>query len=128
VSYDLYFWKQSEKCTATPSQVLDAFDEELEVEGIQPIPIETILGRLRQEFPEIYMTGPYKSVQLIWGEDGEPSFFINASSDFYFSIEGHQVDGEIYNRIIDVAWEFDCRLYDPQTDVRYLGEDEPSES
>ncbi|HUT90202.1 MAG TPA: hypothetical protein VMY37_11940 [Thermoguttaceae bacterium] len=124
MSYDLYFWKQSSECTHSPEDVVEALNDKNTVPGILPISINEILEELRTEFPEIAenrTTDPAGPVQLIWDAPDGKSVFLLDWSEYHLCVEGHGVDGEIFNRIIDVMAKFECPLYDPQTNSRYEG-------
>ncbi len=125
MSYDLYFWRQTPDCTAKPQEVLERLEASYkpDVPGLVRLNIPRFLARLREVLPEIYenrTTDPDLPLQLIW-KDKDGNVFLVYWSDIHVSIESHGVDGEILNKTIDVALEFDCRLYDPQTGVRYEG-------
>ncbi len=121
MSYDLYFWKQTTACLSAPENVIQRFLEGQAVEGIEPLPVELVIARIKNEFPGIAEERLETSdcpVQLIW-DDPSNGCFIALPCQQYLCIEAHQATGEVLNRLIDLANEFDCPLYDPQTNKRY---------
>ena len=120
MSYDLYFWKQSTECSLPPETVLQRLSEQRTVEGIDSLPVETIVDRIKKEFPAIQEMGN-SPIQFVW-DDGPNGCFIAIPYSNYLCIESHQATTEVLNRLIEVSLELDCRLYDPQTGIRYVGE------
>lgn len=125
MSYDLYFWRQEPECSLSPAEIVGRLEESNtpDIPGLAHLDTARLIVRLREVLPEIYenqTTDPDFPLQLIW-EDKDDNAFLVHWSEIHVSIESHGVDGEILNKIIDVALEFGCRLYDPQTDVRYDG-------
>jgi hypothetical protein len=122
MSYDLYFWNQNAKCESNPNEVMEALNNGNHIIGLEILPVEDILKKFKQAFPELSehkTTNPSIPLQLIWDSPKVNSCFLIDWSDYYIGIEGHDVDGDIYNKIIDIMLEFKCPLYDPQTETRY---------
>ena len=123
MSYDLYFWKQTDDCDLLPEIVIQRFAEEHAVNGLEHLPTSEVIARIKQEFPDIteeQLGASECPVQLVWEHESDGSFIALPCST-YLCIESHQANGEILNRLIDIAAEFDCPLYDPQTNTRYTG-------
>ncbi|CAD73707.1 hypothetical protein RB4304 [Rhodopirellula baltica SH 1] len=123
MSYDLYFWKQTSDCTLAPDVVIQRFSESQSVDGIVPMDTAAVIARLKAEFPTI-AENPLGldecSVQLVWEHETD-GCFIALPCTTYLCIESHGASNEILNRLIDIANEFKCPLYDPQTNERYAG-------
>ncbi len=121
MSYDLYFWKQTPGCRASPDAIIERFSESKSVDGVLPIDVSAVIARLKSEFPAIaenLLQLPECPVQLIWEHETD-GCFIALPCTTYLCIESHGASSEILNRLIDIAHEFDCPLYDPQTNERY---------
>jgi hypothetical protein len=57
VSYDLVFWKQSSACTGPPSRIHGLLLDGAIPDGIEEIPIEKLLDRVREAFPGVMEVG-----------------------------------------------------------------------
>lgn len=122
MSYDLYFWRQSKVCDESPSEIMKKLIEEEIVECVEIMPIDEIIFKIKKTFQEIHenkTNNPNLPIQLIWDSPTDDSCFLLSWSNKYLAVEGHGVDGEIFNTIIDVMALYNCPLYDPQTDTRY---------
>jgi len=116
MSFCLHFWNQSSCCTLDPPEVLEQLAEGNVLPGIEPIPFDRICDRLVEEFPSIENFG---SPSFTW-ESGDECFLMYIGK-YHIEVESHGATTDTLNRVIDLAIEFDCRLYDPQTGVRYEG-------
>jgi hypothetical protein len=122
MSYDLYFWNQNAKCESNPNEVMEALNNGIDIIGLERLPTDDILKKIKQAFPEISenkTTNPSTPMQLLWDSPKDNSCFLIDWSNYHIGIEGHDVDGDIYNKIIDIMLEYNCPLYDPQTETRY---------
>jgi len=137
MSYFLSFWKQNETCRLTPKEIdsdLLADQQRQSLKGLIPLNNWAIAERFSERFPEIIHNKYSTSTDLIQSEwesqDGSRSFLI----DWYplhFSIQCCTATREDLNQAINIAIEFDCRLFDPQTGLCYdglAGNVEPTES
>ena len=123
MSYDLYFWQQSAECDVAPDVAIQRFSESQTVDGIAPLDVSAIIARLKDVFPDITVNPLSLAecpVQLIWEHDTDGTF-IALPCTTYLCIESHGASNDVLNRIIDIAHEFKCPLYDPQTNERYTG-------
>jgi hypothetical protein len=116
MSYALHFWKQSSDCILRPPDVLEQIAEGRIPLGIEVLPMHLIRKRILMEFPLIEDFG---GKTLTW-ELGDECFLVSISQHC-LDVESHGALGNTLNRLIDIALEFDCRLYDPQTGERYTG-------
>jgi hypothetical protein len=124
MSYDVWFWKQTADCTVEPARVMERLADGEQVPGIVPIDIQGILAGIRSMFPAVSENRVGVDggrTQLIWQSSVDDGCFIVGSSPYYVSVESHGANSETLNRLIELAVAFDCRLYDPQTGVRYDG-------
>jgi hypothetical protein len=89
------------------------------VEGIAMLPVALIKQRFAEAFPEIddglsslSWRQDAGSFQVTWPPNPTNAIFVHCSWDLLKA-------PEVMNRIVDVANEFGCALYDPQNDTRY---------
>jgi hypothetical protein len=85
------------------------------VEGLEDLPIERIMARVAEAFA----SGWERLDEWNW-ESAEGSFQISTTPQ-YFRVDCYGLTGETMNQFIDIAQEFGCKLYDPQTGVRFEG-------
>jgi hypothetical protein len=85
------------------------------VEGLELIPINEILSRIHSEFLGIQETGG-----LVFWEDEQLGSFEIYTSDQHIHFCCRQLLASKMNKLIDIAAEFQCPLYDPQDDKRYV--------
>lgn len=114
MSYDLWFWRQSRKCRHRPATVVQRVCEGGELQGVAKLDFNAIRDRFAEVFP-----GMKDSLY----DAGTHYFNLDVYPPFAFQIissppETEEVT-EMLNSIIDIAAEFDCSLYDPQTGERY---------
>jgi hypothetical protein len=119
VSYDLAFWRQDESDERPSRELYELFIERQRVNGIPELPVEAFLARLRQAFPST-VREPNGDVEwLDWrSQDDQSSFQVEWTPQCVW-VSLRPLDGDRANRIIDMANEFGCALYDPQTDERF---------
>lgn len=116
MSYELDFWRQDEDATADPSTVYEQLLEGNSVPGILVLPTDSMRERVRQEFADW--------LQLdadTWAKDERetaPGFQL-FTTPYLFRVDCYGLAGADMNRFIDVALEFECPLFDPQTRERF---------
>lgn len=127
MSYDLWFWRQTQPSELSLDAICDQLGEDNVIDGIARLPIKDIKAAIVAEFPDI--------------EDGLTSMTWNGN-DSYFQIYwpvfatyvsvscGYRLleNPEPLNRLINVMAGFGCALYDPQTGERYAQPDLPKPS
>jgi hypothetical protein len=113
VSYDLSFWKQKPRVRLDPQAVYERLLEGERIEGLVDLPVDRILARIAETFVD----GWERLDEYNW-EAAEGSFQVHVSPQ-HFLISSYSLPGEVLNLFIDIGLEFGCRLYDPQTDVRF---------
>ena len=123
MSYDLYFWKQNAKSSTSPEGTLLAIQSGDAPIYVDALPETEFVGAIKSAFPEIVenrTTNPEIPVQLIC-DPSDGGCFIVTWSKHVLTVEAHGVDGTHFNTLIDIADACGCRLYDPQTGLRYEG-------
>jgi hypothetical protein len=114
MSYDLVFWKQRSNSTTDPSSIYHALMDGLTVEELETLPIAELFHRIHQHFPGIVTTGG-----LTYWEGGDRGFFELYSSPKHLHICCRQLPASEINKLIEIAAEFGCPLYDPQVNKRF---------
>ena len=116
MSYDLVFWKQTSCCNDTPSKVCEALLNGETPTGLQEIPIREMLTRVRDAFPGITEDGG-----MVFWEGGDHGMFEISFSPVHVHFCCRQLEAVSTNRLIEIAHEFECPLYDPQVDKQFTG-------
>jgi hypothetical protein len=114
MSYDLVFWKQTCDCTDRPAHIHRLLVEGEIPDGLEEIPVDRLLDRVREIFPGIISVG---GLEFWEGEDRGMFEVSRSQRHVHFCCRG-LVASEM-NRLIEIAHEFDCPLYDPQVDTRF---------
>lgn len=114
MSYDLWFWNQSKNCRHRPDTVVQRACEGGKLTGLVPLELEEIKDRLAIAFPG------FKRNMF---DAGTHYFTIDLYPPYVFQIVATPPKNddviEMLNSIIDIAAEFNCNLYDPQTGERF---------
>ena len=114
MSYDLDFWKYRRGVSLDHQATYEKLSDGQAVEGLEDLPIDLMLARLKEVFAD-------------WEQlDGETWESDNGSFQMFttpqlFRVDCYGMNGDDMNKIIDVADEFGCPLYDPQVNERYNG-------
>ena len=116
MSYELVFWKQASDSADPPSRIYGLLLDGAVPNGLEEIPVENLLDRVRGAFPGVIEDGG-----LVFWEGGDRGMFEVSWSPRHVHFCCRGLEAEEMNRLIDIAHEFDCPLYDPQVDVRYTG-------
>jgi hypothetical protein len=114
MSYDLVFWKQRAACLLPPSEVYRLLLDDMTPEGLEEIAVEAFLDRVREAFPGVVESGG-----LIFWEGGDCGMFEVHWSAHHVHFCCRELGVEEMNRLIELANDFGCALYDPQVDTRY---------
>lgn len=117
MSYDLDFWKYKKDIYLNHQEVYEKCSEEKTVEGLEDLPIDSILKDIQAEF-------------IDWKNKESNIDYLNPKGNGIFQIfhtkqfvrfDCHDMEGEDMNRIIDIMDKYNCPLYDPQVPQRYDG-------
>jgi len=118
MSYDLVFWRQIKPLPESPDRLCERIYQDEAIDGIAELPIEQIKARFAEVFVDIEVGG-----SQLWWEGPESAFVISWPPDpINALIANCGYDEDTMNKIIDIANEFGCALYDPQIGRRF---DEP---
>lgn len=110
----MWFWNQSETCPHEPGTIVFRACEGSEIEGLKRLDLDSIKGRIASAFPGFAGNMYY---------EGSFYFTIDLYHPYVFQIVSSPPENDriiaILNRIIDIAAESGCILYDPQSGERY---------
>jgi hypothetical protein len=117
--YELLFWKYLDEVYLNHHEVYEAIDEQLDVEGLEELPITVIMNRINSVF-----SSWEKVDENTWkNTNGKGAFHIKTTPQS-IKIDCYGTEGKTMNLLVDTMAEFKCPLYDPQVPERY---DEMSE-
>jgi hypothetical protein len=117
--YELLFWKYLDEVYLNHHEVYEAIDEQLDVEGLEELPITVIMNRINSVF-----SSWEKVDENSWkNTNGKGAFHIKTTPQS-IKIDCYGTEGKTMNLLVDTMAEFKCPLYDPQVPERY---DEMSE-
>jgi hypothetical protein len=92
------------------------------VEGLRDLDVESFLAAILDSFPAAVREPNGESEWLVWtASDGKASFQAEWSPQ-HVVISCRGTSGDDMNRLIDIAVEQGCRLYDPQENQRFDSE------
>jgi len=112
MGYDLNFWKQQPGVKLDAQGTYERLSNGEEVEGVESLPIDEIAGRVEQAFATWSRLDP-----VTW--DGPVGGFQLYMTPRLFRVDCFGMTGDDMNTFINIALEFGCPLYDPQTGVRF---------
>lgn len=115
MSYDLNFWKQKRGVKLDAQETYERLSDGQHVDGLDGLPIEQMMEGVRQAFS----VGWTQLDSVTW-EAPRKSFQVFTTPQF-FRVDCGGMTGEEMNLFIEIGIEFGCRLYDPQTGMRYEG-------
>ncbi len=115
MSYQLVFWKQPIDFPAEPRRVYEQLMNGERVDDLDEVQGDRFLGRVAEAFA----FGWERLDEFNW-ERADGSFVVEVGPQ-HFVVESYDLPGDVLNEFIDIAAEFGCKLYDPQTGVRFAG-------
>ena len=117
--YELLFWRYKEGIYLNHHEVYEDLEDEMQVEGLEELPVELILRRINSVFADWERVD-----EISWKNNKGPGAFCVKTTPFSVKIECYGTVGTSMDKLVDVLEEFKCPLYDPQIPERY---DEMSE-
>ena len=116
MSYELCFWHRD--CPGDPLEVYRQVSDGLRPDGIPVIRSAELVGRVQQALlgrrdETIASAGMCDietddgALQLTWGP-------------FYVRTDCYGLSAEKMNTVVDIAFDLDCPLYDPQVNKRFV--------
>src|SRR5262245_57009613 len=116
MSYELNFWRYKSGVSLDDQKTYELLSDEQSIDGVETIPV----GEMKKVVSEEFAKKGWKSLDADTWESKKGTFQIFTTSQF-FRVDCYGMQGEDMNIFIDVAYEFSCPLYDPQTRKRYTG-------
>jgi len=107
MSYDLSFWRYKEGVYLDNNAVYVKGCEEETVDGLEDLPID-----------ETFLSWEKHDKCLYENINGEGAFELYTATQFIiFSCKG--MTGDDMNLIMEIMYNYECPLYDPQVSERY---------
>ena len=119
MSYDLLFWKQEAGLTLDPADVLSSIAEDKPIVGLAGLPIREWTEAVLKAFPDAREEPNGSREWITWTSRDEAKSFQMEWSPVHVWVTCRPLNIDIANRFIDIASEFGCLLYDPQTGERF---------
>ncbi len=119
VSYDLIFWRQDEPLPETPEAIYQRLVGGDRVEGIADLDLESFLAALITQFPGAVREPNGETEWIDWTAEDTPASFQLEWSPQHVVVFCRRTSNEDMNRLINIALDHDCRLYDPQVNERF---------
>ncbi len=113
MSYDLGFWKYKNGVYHDNQEIYTQLNNEEYVSGIEEIPIEEILAYIANVFFAWERVGPTD-----FESENAGAFQIMLTKQFV-RIDCYEMAESDMNKFIDVMFDYNCPLYDPQVPWRY---------
>jgi hypothetical protein len=112
--YELLFWKYLDEVYLNHHEVYEAIDEQLEVEGLEELPVDVIINRINSVFSDWERID-----ENSWkNSNGKGAFHVKTTPQS-IKIDCYGTEGKTMNLLVDTMAEFKCPLYDPQVPQRY---------
>jgi hypothetical protein len=115
MSYDFNFWRYKRGVNLDHQLVYVHLCDGVAVEGLEDIPSDEMLSRVCEEFSD------WKRLDDVTFDGGERGGFQLYFTPQIFRVDCYGLEGEVMNKFIDIASEFQCPLYDPQVNRRFDG-------
>lgn len=119
MSYDLAFWSQARPLDETPAATYASLLDGRRVEGLRDLDVESFVAAILDSFPAAVREPNGESEWVVWtASDGKATFQAEWSPQ-HVVVSCRGTSGDHKNRLIDIAVEQGCRLYDPQANERF---------
>jgi hypothetical protein len=115
MSYDLNFWKYSPGVYLEHQELYERLSKGVVVEGLERLPVAQIRERIAAAFKDWERIGDHD-----WEQEGKGAFRVFTTSQF-IQIGCYGMEGAEMNKFIDILYEYECPLYDPQVARRFDG-------
>jgi hypothetical protein len=112
MSCDINFWKLERPLILSAQEIYTRLCDGEEVEGLAILPVEDILAKLKEAFPDF---DPSENYPLVQTSEGTIEFSWS-NKRFRFDLRGICSDCQ---KLVDIMTDFGCPMYDPQEDKRY---------
>lgn len=108
MSYDLVMWRSGPDLSLAPQEVYKRLCEGERIDSLKNLPLDQIVAGVKERFPGVEVD----IYELSW-ENGEESLQVSWSPQ-HVHYECHGPSEDTLARLVQIAAEFECSLYDPQ--------------
>ena len=116
MSYDLFFWNQSEECSVLPLDACELLSNDGDFEGLIELESDEIKKEVFAKYP------PREEQEgTSWHEFSDGSSFEFYCNHKLVRVLSKGVAADILNDLIIINSTANATLYDPQNDTRYDG-------
>ena len=122
MSYDLVFWRQEGVPAPLPKEVYKALLDEERVEGLADLDVGGFLAMILESFPGAIREPNGNGEWIVWAPPDQKSMFEVWWSPQHVLVCCRGTTKDVMNRLIDIALDHGCRLYDPQVNERFDSE------
>ncbi len=121
MSYDLNFWKYSPGVYKEHRRLYERLSGGITEDGLESLPVPEIRKRIAGAFRDWHRIGDDD-----WERDGHGAFRL-FTTDQLVRIHCYGMKGTEMNKFVDILYEYECPLYDPQVARCFDGLDEAGE-
>lgn len=115
MSYDLDFWKYKTGIYLDHQEVYEKCSDEQIVEGLENLPLESILKNIQKEFIDWKIEDSNVHFE---NSNGNGAFQLFTTKQFV-RFDCYGMESVDMDRLIDLMNKYECPLYDPQVTQRY---------
>ena len=108
MTYDLAMWSAQAEPSLAPPQVYEQLCGGEHVDGLEDLPLDQVKASVKERFPGI----EEDIYELNWNGDDETLQVTWSPQHVHF--ECHNPSEDTLARLVLLATEFECVLYDPQ--------------
>lgn len=112
MSYDLDFWKQPPGFKISAQTVYERLSDGQSVDGLEDLPIEAMVQRIADAFAD------WDRLDAMYWESSRGAFQLFTTPQF-LRVDCYGMERDDLNKLIGIAGEFGCPLYDPQVGRRF---------
>jgi hypothetical protein len=120
MSYDLAFWRRDKPVPETAAAIYQRLISGDHVGGLADLDVESFLAAVVAEFPGAVRETIGETDLIEWTAVHEQASFQVEWSRQHVVVFCRRTTNEDMNRLIKIAVDHDCRLYDPQTNERFV--------
>jgi hypothetical protein len=117
MSYNLNFWKESEKVSLDAQSIYERLSDGEYIGGVATLPIAEIAFAVEATFND----GWIQESSTCWRHLERGAFEVTLT-DQLFRVDCYDMSVEDMNKFIDIGSMFGCPLHDPQVNQRFPGE------
>ena len=116
MSYDLVFWRQERPLDDDAQSIYERLCEDEDIDGLAVLPLADIKRRFAELFPGIEDDG----AELNWeGDEGAMQVAWTPDPIRHVHVTLYGCSGDEAERVVRIAHEFGCPVYDPQAGETY---------